>query len=170
MALHTFNTRRRGLTLAESLLAASVLAVGVIGIATSISVSSQQTRVAEDEATASTLARQLMEEISAKPFLDPDTNLRTSGANEANRSQYDNIGDYHNYSDSTASLTTASGISILSSSSKVFQRKVTVDYRAAPGDTATNANGNYAVVTVTITLPGGATRSFSQVFCNVKAY
>src|SRR3954469_18399749 len=70
-----FTRRRRyrgGFTLAEAMIASVVLAVCVIGISTSIGASYQQDQAVQQMSTSIALSRELMEEISAKPFDDPN--------------------------------------------------------------------------------------------------
>src|ERR1041384_4412592 len=96
--------RLRGFTLAESLLASVVLAIAVVGICGATSASFQQSQALQQRMTAAALGDQLIEEISAKPYLDPTTQQTTQGNASTNRQSYDNIGDYGGYSDTTAAL------------------------------------------------------------------
>src|SRR5436190_20655919 len=95
----------RGFTLAESLTASVVLAAAVVGIAGSLSASYQQSAVHGDSAIALDLARELMEEVSAKPF-DPATGATNAAGwpSVTDRTLYDTIDDYNGYSDSGATI------------------------------------------------------------------
>src|SRR5688572_22983878 len=95
--------RRAGLTLAESLIACVVLAIAVAGMMAPIAASHQQSRAAESSATCASLARQLMDEIVARPFVDPTDQSTTLGpeAGELTHAQFDNIDDFHGYRDSS---------------------------------------------------------------------
>src|SRR5690606_14095249 len=64
---------RRGFTLTESLIASAVLAASVIGVAAALSASYQHAATLESTATATTLARQLLEQVVAMPFDDADS-------------------------------------------------------------------------------------------------
>ena len=62
-----------GFTLVESLIATVILAIAVVGIAGTLAATYQQSKEQTSSAEATQLARQLMEEISAKPFALPAT-------------------------------------------------------------------------------------------------
>src|SRR5436190_12254159 len=98
----------RGFTLAESLIASVVLALAVVSIATGVSASFQQAGLLNESSTALELGRQLLEEIAAKPFVDPRDGSTTLGpeSGETSRSLYDNADDYNGFTDSTASNAT----------------------------------------------------------------
>src|SRR5690606_7492336 len=83
---------RRGFTLTESLIASAVLAASVIGVAAALSASYQHAATLESTATATTLARQLLEQVVAMPFDDADST-----------SAYRSIADYYQrpYTDTT---------------------------------------------------------------------
>src|SRR5690348_4490218 len=66
----------RAFTLAEALIASVVLATAVVGLAGVLSVSSSQARAMDVDATSLALARQLMEEVLARPFDPPAVNDR----------------------------------------------------------------------------------------------
>ncbi len=88
---------RGGFTLAESLIASVVLAVAVIGVAATLSASHQNSAALETEAQAASLARQLIEEIAAKPLVLSDA---TAGwPADKDRRNYDSVNDYAGYED-----------------------------------------------------------------------
>lgn len=107
------------------------------------------------------LGRQLMEEITALPFADPDTATAKAGPNESERAEYDDVGDYHGYSDSSDELTTAGGESAAMTDTGAYLRTVTVEFRSQPQGPADD-NGNLALINVTITAPGGRTFKLSR--------
>jgi type II secretory pathway pseudopilin PulG len=97
------STDRRGFTLAESLLASTVLAIAVIGVAATLSASHAQDSAVQTNSQAVAVARQLMEEVAAKPLVVSDT---TPGwPVETERVKYDSIIDYAGYNDKTPVLT-----------------------------------------------------------------
>jgi len=125
----TTNRMRRGFTLAESLIASVVLAVSVVGIMGPLSATYQQTRNQEESRIAVSLGRQLLDEISSKPFVDPSDFSTTLGpeADETSRAAFDNIDDYHGYHDSTDSsaadfIKRLDGSSLPWTSSQIYRR------------------------------------------------
>lgn len=138
-----FVNRRRGFTLTESLIASVVLATSVIGVAGALSVSYQNSEGLDHSAMATALARQLLEEVTAKPYTDED------GSNE-----YRSIADYYDrpYTDATPGLTSRSGVELDVGGDAVFTRQVTVQYRLTPDGTDVQRS-ELAVVSVIVTPP-----------------
>jgi len=157
------STSRRGFTLAEGLIASTVLAVAVAGVAAPLMAAAKQASAAQETATATALARQLLEETAARPFPDPATlATRTTLPTGATRSQFRDLSDYRGYADSTPRLATMSGGSAGVTAAGVFRRAVTVEYRTTyAGGSATS--GDYALVTVTVTPPAGPVVSAARV-------
>ncbi|MCC6422666.1 MAG: hypothetical protein IT447_04250 [Phycisphaerales bacterium] len=145
----------------EALLAAVVLSVGVGGVAMTMSAAHGQSAMLRENTRMVMLGRQLMEEITALPFADPDTQQAKLGPNETQRSSYDDVGDYNNYSDNSTDMTTAGGESAAMNDTGAYQRNVTVEFRSQPQGPADN-NGNLALITVTITAPSGRTFKLSR--------
>ena len=156
-------TARRGFTLAESLIACSVLAVAAVAIVAPILASRQQAAAADANGVAVALARQLLEEIAAKSFADPtDGNtVLGPGGTETSRSLFDNPDDYHGYSDSTPGLAMVGGTSVSLPGSMQYTRTVTVEYRSGPSGPVVTS-GDFALVTVTVTPSKGAAVQLSQ--------
>jgi prepilin-type N-terminal cleavage/methylation domain-containing protein len=140
----------RGFTLAESLTASVVLAIAVVGISTSLSASYQQSAVQEDSATALDLARELMEEVSAKPFEVTGTNA-SGWPTVTDRTLYDTIDDYNGYTDNSSTIKMYSGTTIDVGNGGAFTRSVSVTNTVPTGLTGTASD--FAVVTVTVKTP-----------------
>ena len=162
---------RRGFTLAEALVAVVVLSVAVGGIIAPISASYQQTRTVSQTTTAVSMARQLLDEILSKPFVDPTDMSTTLGpeADEPNRAAFDNIDDYHGYHDSTSAnatdvMKTVSGQTLTWNSDDVYSRSVTMEYRATP-DGPPVASGDYLMVSVTVTMPHNIKLTVQRMAC-----
>lgn len=138
----------RGFTLAESLIASVVLAIAVVGVATTIAASHQQTGSVEQSSAAVAAARQLMEEIAAKPLVAAAADA-TPGykGGQANRAMYDTINDYDGYADESP-LKTLEGEKLSIGMAKLA-RKVEVSYPTALFGT-TAAAGEFAVVEVSV--------------------
>jgi type II secretory pathway pseudopilin PulG len=158
-----FRGTPRGFTLAEALIASVVLALSVVGIASALACSSQQSIATDQAAITTALGKQLLEEIAAKPF--PITGVTTNPGwsdGNHNRATYDDAADYNGYSDSTP-ITTLSGATI--NPGGTYTRSVTFTQRINPSDTP--GTGAFALITVAVTDPAGATTLFSRIISNV---
>ena len=147
MEHHTANTNpvaRRGVTLMESLIATTVLAVGVVGVSGSLIASSQQTSEVDDAVVVKALASGLMEEIAAKSFAAPTTNdIPGWTAGNKDRSKYDNVADYDRYTD-VSPFSSIAGRSIDPGTGFRYTRTVSFTYTAAP---TSGASSGTAVTT-----------------------
>ncbi len=161
---HHSKTLHRGYTLAESLIASVVLAAAVIGIASTLSASYQQSSVRGNTSTAIGLAQQLMEEIASRP-MDPPSGTNQPGwsSGQTNRHLYDTIDDYNGYTDVSGSIKTANGVDRDLGDGGSYTRTVTVQQNALP-PTLTGTASDFMLVTVTVTMPKGQTTSVSQLF------
>jgi Tfp pilus assembly protein PilV len=160
---------RGGFTLAEGLIASVVLAFAAAGISASLGASYQQNESVEQMATSVALARELMEEISAKPFDDPNgTSALGPETGETSRALFDNVDDYHGYTDTTDStsertITSFAGTAVSVGNGQVYTRSVAVEYRTTPSGSAATS-GDFALVTVTVTPPAGKQLVVSRMF------
>lgn len=111
-----------GFTLLEALLAAVVLAI-VVG-AVIIPFSAGAANTAQDARTtlAVNLAQDLMEEILAKPFNDPDG----TEVGETGRSTWDDMDDYHGYSESEGTIAGFDGVTVDDPASLALTRSAVV--------------------------------------------
>jgi hypothetical protein len=168
MASHTWITNRRAaaFSIAEAMVASTVLAIAVVGIAGPLGAASEQAKIVNERGTALVLARELMEEIIAKPLLDGGTTCHLGPeSGETDRSKYDSADDYSGYHDSTASLNNLSGHSVGFDTGALYSRDVTVQYRTTPSGTSA-ASGDFALVTVSVTTPHKQVVKLSRLLCN----
>jgi len=135
--------RRRGFTLIESTIASVFLALAVVGVASSVTASANQLRHMEETAMAVSLAKQLMEEISAKAYGD--------------------LGDYINYTDTSAAIAAAGTSATDLAPGVTYTRTVTVTYRDSFNGT-TDVSGPFATVRVRVTIPSGQIVEITKVF------
>jgi hypothetical protein len=156
------------------LIAAVVLAIAVVGIAGTLAASYQQQRNQVSASEATQLARQLMEEISAKPFelAAGDPNNPGWSAGNRNREQYDEIGDYHGFADVSTNIKTLSGDSQSVGSAGPYNRSVTVVKGPVPvgytGPGGTSLLDDFKTVTITVTRPNAPPIVVSKVFMRNK--
>lgn len=123
--------RRRGFTLAESLLASVVLAVSVCAIATAMTTAFSQTGRVDQTGAALLICRQLHEEIAAKTFDDV--------AAMANQTL-----------DNRITLADGSHYDLPAG----FTRSVQIIRRSTPSGPEA-ANGDYLLIVVNVKIPNG---------------
>ncbi len=136
-------TSRNAFTLAESLIASVVLAIGVAAIAGVLAASSQQAKALDNGYDAYSSARMLMEEIAALPLTLSEELKNTEGASSKNmdKSTYDTVDDFHGYSDTYPESTKQNA------SVPKYQRSVSVEFRNTPPGPAVSS-GDFALITV----------------------
>jgi len=169
-APRTSRTNRRrvaGFTLLEALIAAVVLAIGVVGVSATLTASTQQSKAMATDTTAQMLARELMEEVAAKPFNPPNAGDQP-GAQQGNthRETYDNLADYNGYQDATP-LKSLAGDVIDTGDGVTYFRTVGVEFRNTPSGGPVSL-GDFAMVTVTVKANGGRTISINRLVTNVN--
>ncbi|HEY7115474.1 MAG TPA: hypothetical protein VH475_02745 [Tepidisphaeraceae bacterium] len=159
--------RAAAFSVVEGLIASTVLAIAVVGIAGPLGAASQQARIVRERGAALSLARELLEEIAAKPLCDaggachlgPET-----GSGETDRSKYDSADDYNGYADSTKELWNLSHQRVAFDPTVIYTRKVAVEYRASANGAAASS-GDFALVTVTVTTPHKETVKVARLLC-----
>lgn len=175
---------RAGFTLVEAMIASAVLAIAMIAIGGSLSATVQQSAVVEQDSTALLLARELMEEITAKPYMDPDsgtiTTATVAAANQAAaraaslgstippRASYNDVGDYNGYSDtidSTHLATSLQGSTASVTNNRSYTRSVSIQFSTTVNGSAVTS-GDYALITVTVTAPDGHCVQISRLATN----
>lgn len=169
-------------------MASATLAIAVIAIGSSLTTSVGQSAVVEQDSTSLLLARQLMEEIAAKPFLDPTSGTVTTNAvaltnaaalaaaagssSTPARASYNDVGDYHGYADTIDAshpATSLQGKTAAVTNNRRYTRSVTVQFRATPaGSPATT--GDFAVITVTVTAPNSRSVTVTRVATNTTLF
>lgn len=155
---------RRAFTLAESLLASVVLALAVIGVSATLSASHSQSGALTDEHYSIALARQLMEEIVAKPLVGADA---TPGwPTEKDRRHYDTVNDYDGYHDAYP-FRTLEGDTADIASTALFSREANLLRPATLFGTAATP-GDMVVVQVTTADASGRRFTLSRLVARVN--
>jgi len=118
--------KHRGFTLVEALIASVVLSVAVLAVTEAVVTGQMQAYDAVYAQRGLSASEQLMERVLALPYNDPGDAL-TIGPDdgETSAADFDNIDDYHGYSESTGELTDASG-NALPDEFDDFSRSVTI--------------------------------------------
>ena len=128
-------TARPGFTLAEGLLASMILAIVSASAVLPFLAGSQQVSAAAELEQATAYGQALMEEILARPFSDPDGSPAVAGpeTGESSRNLFDNIDDFHGYTESAVSIRNFQNAAITAPSATGLWRSVTVQYVTFPG-------------------------------------
>jgi hypothetical protein len=149
-------------TVVEAVAASTVLLICVLAVALTLGASSNQVLDLQTTITSSILGQELLEEISAKPFPTPGVTTNPGWQQgQYNRSQYDDVGDYNGYTDTTP-LQMLDGTSVDPTPPISYTRAVTFSYMNSPtGPTSTT--GSFGLVTVTVTPSAGPPVSFMRV-------
>jgi hypothetical protein len=135
------------------MMASTLLAIAVVGIAGPLGAACEQSRMGDERGAALVLARELMEEIVAKPLCDGGSTCHLGPeSGETDRSKFDSADDYHLYHDTTTELKDLANQTLAYPASQVYSRDVTVEYRTSLNGSSTTA-GDFGLVTVKVTTP-----------------
>lgn len=149
----------------ESLIASVVLAIAAMGIAGSVSSSAQQTGDIAAAATMHTLARALMEEISAVSFIGPASGDQGGWAKgNADRSTYDSLDDFDGYTD-TSPFSMRDGTPFSLDDGRKYTRKVEVQFRTTPNGAAAGS-GDFAMIRVHVSADAVGTITLEKLLTN----
>jgi type II secretory pathway pseudopilin PulG len=121
-------------TLAEALLAATILAIVSSTAILPFLAGNQQVNEAAKLEQAAALGQALMEEILARPFSDPDGSPYTPGpeAGETSRNLFDNIDDFNGYSEAVGGIRNFKNAAVTAPSTNGFWRQASVTYVTFP--------------------------------------
>jgi type II secretory pathway pseudopilin PulG len=171
MALRTRRTRRGrrlAFTLAESLIAATILAAAAAGVISPLTASHRQTESRQITTAQLALGHELLEEIAARPFLGTDGSTHQGpDSGQTTRDTFTSAGNYDGYTDTTSSMVMLDDSSVTLSLPVVFTRKVTVQYLSSrTGPIA--SGGDFAQVTVTVSANNEPTITLTKLLCRHK--
>ncbi len=126
--------RRGGFTLAEALLATTVLAIVAASAAFPFAAGVQQTNEAAKLAQAAALGQAMMEEILARSFFEPNEPVASPGPGpgEGSRPLFNNIDDFDGYVETSQTLRDFQGTATTDPTLAGFWRQVSVQYVAMP--------------------------------------
>jgi prepilin-type N-terminal cleavage/methylation domain-containing protein len=156
----------RGFTLAESLVASVVLAIAVVAVAGTLTATYQSLSAGAGTSEAVAMARQLIEEIAAKPFFVNAPAVDSAGfaGGNLNRATFDTIDDYHGFTDTSSAIKKLDGATVATGSSGggIYTRSVSITTGVRPIGHTTAPAADFALVTVTVTKPSGEQIKMSQ--------
>lgn len=136
---------RRAFTLAEALMASTILAIVAATATLPFTAGAQNAAEAQNKEQAVELAESMMEEVLSRSFLAPKESAPTPGpeSGETSRLLYDSIDDFSGYSESDHVLRNFKGNAMSDASMAGFWRQVSVTYvtfpNQQPGDTSSLA-------------------------------
>jgi prepilin-type N-terminal cleavage/methylation domain-containing protein len=142
---------RRAFTLVEALLASTILAVVAASAALPFAAGVQQAQEAARLEQAVALGQAMMEEVLARPFFEPGNSTPAPGpdSGETARTLFDNIDDFHGFSESVGGLRNYQNQPITDSAAAGLWRTVAVQYVSFPIQTAQDTN-SFVKVTVNV--------------------
>lgn len=125
---------RGGFTLAEALLATTVLAIVAASAAFPFAAGVQQTNEAAKLEQAAALGQAMMEEIMARSFFEPNEPVASPGpgAGEDSRPLFNNIDDFHGYVEAGQTLRDFQDNTNSDPTLAGFWRQVSVQYVTMP--------------------------------------
>lgn len=150
-----YPSRRRAFTLAESLLAATVLAIISASATLPFVAGVQQNNEATRIERAVAMGEAMMEEIMGRPFFTPSDKTPSPGPDAGKtREAFDNLDDFHGYAETAGDARNFKNVVIADSSSGGFWRNASVEYVSFPNQSAGDTNG---LVRITVRVFDGTT-------------
>jgi prepilin-type N-terminal cleavage/methylation domain-containing protein len=153
--------RRAGFTLLEGLIASVVLAILALGVVVAVTTSYQQSDSVRANSTATTLARQLVDEIVSKPY-SPSDALGTGGE----RSTFTSVSAYNDYADNGNAIPLLEGGSLDVTGGQSYARSISVVVGVKPSIDTASPETDFAIVTVNVTCPDGQIVSIPELVAN----
>jgi len=135
---------RAAFTLIEALMASVILAIAVAGALMPFTCGAKSQDVEGRQSLAVSLAKDLMEEILLRPFVEPGdtapepTSRFGPDAGETLRSSYSAIDDYHGYTELAGQIVDPAGQVITEAAATGLSRRVTVSYVYVTGQDVTS--------------------------------
>jgi len=159
------NLIRQGFTLAEAMMAVVVLSIAAAGVLIPFSSGAVARAEGGRRTLSAKLASDLIEQILVKPFHDPDGSAYDYNpgpdTGESVFGEFDNIDDFHGYSEVQGQIKEASGTVFTDPSYINFSRSVNCEYVYVPQDSRTTAP-TYILITVLVQYNGKQMASISR--------
>ena len=152
----------------ESLLAAALLAAVITSVIWPFTAGGQNELAGARSSIASQLAQELMEEILAKPFDDPQgASLPGPESGESSRADFDNIDDYHGYAEGAGQILCFDGEGVADPVAADMSRSVVATYVYVSGQD-TSQDPTFISVTVTVSRGEGALAELTRLVYSVQ--
>lgn len=139
---------RGGFTLAEALIASTILAIVAASASLPFVAGVHQAKEAARLEQAVALGQAMMEEILTRPMLDPTGRVATPGpeSGETSRDKFDNIDDFNGYTEQSTGLRDYKNVAITDSSLSGLWRNASVQYVTFPNQQSTDTNSYVKVI------------------------
>jgi MSHA pilin protein MshD len=145
--------RAGGFTLAEALIASTVLAIAVTAITLPFASAAQNEQADGQMTIAVSLAQEMMEEIILKPFAAIDPNFPLGPEAGETRSTFNSIDDYNGYFEAAGNIRDFSGAVCTDPLAAGLSRLVSVNAAHVPGQSASDP---YTFVLVKVAILQGS--------------
>ena len=158
-------TCKQGFTLAEAMMAVVVLSIAAASLLLPFINGATVRAEGINRTLAARLAGDLMEQILRLPFHDPDGGVSVGPeAGETGPATFDNIDDYHDYTESQGQVKDATGTVFTDSMYVNFSRNVKCDYVYVPPQPAESdpAECEFILVTVRVDYNGKEMAAISR--------
>jgi len=143
-----------GITLLEGLLASVVLAAAATTVIWPFVAAKQNERIAARQTLACCLAQELLEEILAKPFEDPDgASDPGPDAGEGSRAAFDNIDDYDGYTEGPGQIVCFDGEGMSEPAAAGLSRSAAATYVYVSGQDSSE-EPTFILITVQVSSRG----------------
>lgn len=146
------NPWRHGLTLIESLIAATVLSIVATSALLPFTAGASHALAAIRLQKATAYAQAMMEEVLARPFYGPDGTTNPPGpdtAFEDRRQRYDDLDDFNGFTEQVTGMRDYINQPITDPDATGLWRDVTITYVSFPGQQAADTN-SYILVRVRV--------------------
>jgi type II secretory pathway pseudopilin PulG len=132
----------RAFTMAEALLAATILAIISASASLPFSAGVHQANEAAKLRRAATYAQQMMEEIMARPYYEPGLPINLSPeADDTDRTKFDDVGEFHGFNEKSTGLRNYRNEDINDPDAPGWWRDVQVTFVVFPMQQGGDTNG-----------------------------
>ena len=146
------------------MIASVFLAISVVGVSSALMASSDESRQIDESTTAQGLARELLEEMTARSFTQQPNPGYSAGIHT--RLNYDDVADYDGYTDNTTTgITTLEGTTVTIGDGVTYTRMASFSYRTTPGGSKTSS-GDFGLASVTVSSPDGVSVTLQRLLTN----
>jgi type II secretory pathway pseudopilin PulG len=144
----TIAPKRRAFSLAEALMATTVLCIVTASAALPFAAGVQQANAAARLEQATAYGQALMEEILGRPFFPPGNRTAAPGpdSGETDKTLFNNLDDFDGYNESATGMRDYSNLPVTDSSAAGLYRSASVQYISFTGQAASDTNSFVRII------------------------